>query len=343
MRMYKPVTIKDIALALQLSPSTVSRALRDTYEISAETKKIVLDYAKEVNYKSNPNALSLKNKRSYSIGIVVPEMANSFFSQAIAGIESIAYEKGYHTIITQTHNSSERELANVNHLANRSVDGLLISMSSGTLDYDFLKNLHQNGLPIVFFDRIISEIDTFKVTSDNFSGSYCATQSLIAAGCTNIAILANAPHLSITNERLGGYQKALIDNNVPFKPDLVKYCHKGGSDHEEVEKALKELISGQDKPDAIFITSDMISISCIRALKRLNIKEDEFVLVGFSNSDVVDLLQPRLSYIRQKAFQMGQIAMQMLLTIIESKRILTNFETRVLDTEIHWMENEPIS
>ncbi|MES2429090.1 MAG: LacI family DNA-binding transcriptional regulator, partial [Bacteroidota bacterium] len=164
--MYKPATIKDIALALNLSPSTVSRALRDGYEISTETKKIVVAYAEKINYRSNPIALSLKNRRSYSIGIVVPKLANSFFSQAIAGIESIAYERGYHTIITQTHDSSERELINVNHLAQRSVDGLLISMSAGTSDYGFLKKLHNDGLPIVFFDRIIDDIDTFKVTSD---------------------------------------------------------------------------------------------------------------------------------------------------------------------------------
>jgi LacI family transcriptional regulator len=333
--MYKPATIKDIALALQLSPSTVSRALRDEYEISAATKKIVLEYARSVNYKSNPNALSLKNKRSYSIGIVVPELANSFFSQAIAGIESIAYEKGYHTIITQTHDSSERELINVNHLANRSVDGLLISMSSGTADYAFLQKLHQDGLPIVFFDRIIAEIDTFKVTSDNFNASYEATLSLISAGCKKIAVLANAPQLSITNERFAGYQKALLENNIPLRADLIKNCLKGGSDNQEVEDAVKELLSGPDKPDAIFITSDRISISCIRALKKLKFDPQEIMVLGFSNSDVVDLLHPGLSYIRQKAFEMGEIAVKMLLKLIESKYPVTEFETRILSTELH--------
>ncbi|MBD1362432.1 LacI family DNA-binding transcriptional regulator [Mucilaginibacter sp. ZT4R22] len=333
--MYKPATIKDIALALKLSPSTVSRALRDGYEISAATKKIVAEYAKSVNYKSNPNALSLKNKRSYSIGIVVPELANSFFSQAIAGIESIAYEKGYHTIITQTHDSSERELINVNHLANRSVDGLLISMSSGTADYAFLQKLHQDGLPIVFFDRIIAEIDTFKVTSDNFNASYEATLSLIAAGCTKIAVLANAPQLSITNERFAGYQKALVENDIPFRPELIRNCLKGGSDNQEVEEAVKELLSGMDKPDAIFITSDRISISCIRALKKLKFDPQKIRVLGFSNSDVVDLLQPGLSYVRQKAFEMGEIAVSMLLKLIESKYPITEFETRKLSTELY--------
>ncbi|MEO7216367.1 LacI family DNA-binding transcriptional regulator [Mucilaginibacter sp.] len=333
--MYKPATIKDIALALKLSPSTVSRALRDEYEISAGTKKIVVDYAKSVNYKSNPNAVSLKNRRSYSIGIVVPELANSFFSQAIAGIESVAYERGYHTIITQTHDSSERELINVNHLANRSVDGLLISMSSGTADYAFLQKLHQDGLPIVFFDRIIPGIDTYKVTSDNFNASYEATLSLIRSDCRKIALLANAPQLSITNERFAGYQKALLENDIPLRPDLIRNCLKGGSDDQEVEDAVKQLLSGPDKPDAIFITSDRISISCIRALKKLKFDPQEIMVLGFSNSDVVDLLQPELSYIRQKAFEMGEIAVNMLLKLIESKYPITEFETRILSTELH--------
>ncbi len=332
--MYKPATIKDIALALKLSPSTVSRALRDGYEISTETKKLVMDYAKQVNYKSNPIALSLKNRRSYSIGIVVPKLANSFFSQAIAGIESIAYERGYHTIITQTHDSSERELINVNHLAQRSVDGLLISMSAGTSDYGFLKTLHEDGLPIVFFDRIIDEINTFKVTSDNFGGAYKATESLIKAGRKKIALLSNAPQLSITNERLAGYMKALADYHIPFRTKLIRNCSKGGNDYQEVEDAVKDLLAN-DKPDAIFISSDRISISCIRALKNLNFDPKEIAIAGFSNSDVVDLLQPSLSYVKQKSFEMGQVAVEMLLKLIESKYPITEFETRVLDTELH--------
>ncbi|MEX8548445.1 MAG: LacI family DNA-binding transcriptional regulator [Mucilaginibacter sp.] len=334
--MYKPTTIKDIALALNLSSSTVSRALSDSYGISEKTKKIIAEYAKKVNYQSNPIALGLKNRRSYSIGIVVPELANSFFSQAIAGVESIAYENGYHIIITQTHDSSERELINVNHLAQRSVDGLLISMSSGTSDYSFLKKLHDNGLPIVFFDRIINEIETFKVTSDNFSGAYNATESLIRSGHKQIALLANAPQLSITNERLSGYKKALADHQIPFRPELVRNCYKGGSDYQEVEDAVKELLALADKPNAIFISSDRISISCIRALKKLKFDPQKIRVVGFSNSDIVDLLQPSISYVRQKAFEMGRTAVEMLLKLIKSKYPITEFETKILDTELHW-------
>jgi len=333
--MYKPATIKDIALALKLSPSTVSRALRDGYEISEETKKLVVAYAEKVNYKSNPIALSLKNKRSYAIGIVVPELANSFFSQAIAGIESIAHERGYFTIITQTHESAGREQANVNHLAQRSVDGLLISISSEASDFSFLKVLHDDGLPMVFFDRIIDEIDTFKVTSNNFKGAYNAVESLIRSGKRRIALLASAAHLSITNERLSGYQKALADNNIPYCEELVRNCNQGGNDYGEVEDAVKSLLTMANTPDAIFISADRISIACVRALKNLNFDPKEIAIAGFASSDVVDLLYPSISYVKQRSFEMGQIAVEMLLKLIEAKYPITEFETRVLNTELH--------
>src|SRR5687767_1065208 len=155
---FETVTIKDIAKALDLSTSTVSRALRGSYEISQETKKLVLEYAEKINYRPNPIALSLKERRSRSIGVVVSEIANYYFSQAINGIESIAYNRGYHVIITQSHESQEREKVNVQHLASRGVDGLLVSLSSETIDFTYLKELHEKGLPIIFFDRVTSEI-----------------------------------------------------------------------------------------------------------------------------------------------------------------------------------------
>lgn len=333
--MYKPVTIKDIAKALGLSTSTVSRALRGGYEISEETKKLVADYAEKINYKPNPIALSLKEKRSYSIGVVVSEVANSFFSQAINGIEAVAYDKGYHVIIAQTHDSYEREVVNVRHLANRSVDGLLISMSAETTDFSHLQQLHAGGLPIVFFDRIVDEIPTHKVTCDNFKGSYDATELLIRQGKTRIAHLANAPHLSITRERLKGYQAALAHYQIPFRPEYVQYCHHGGRIYEEVAEAVKRILAMPDQPDAIFVASDRLSIGCLTALKKQDPQAiRNLSIAGFSNSDVVDLLQPSLSYVRQPAYRMGQVATELLIQLIESKKPVTAFKTCVLDTEL---------
>ena len=148
---FEAVTIKDIAKALGISTSTVSRALRDSYEISPETKQLVLDCAEKLNYRPNPIALSLKERRTRAIGVVVSEIANNFFSQAINGIESIAYNRSYHVIITQSHESAEREKVNIEHMAARGVDGLLVSLSAESVDLSYLKELHEKGMPIVFF------------------------------------------------------------------------------------------------------------------------------------------------------------------------------------------------
>ena len=333
--MYKPVTIKDIAKALGLSTSTVSRALRGGYEISDDTKKLVSDYAEKINYTPNPIALSLKEKRSYSIGVVVCELANSFYSQAIDGIEAVAYKKGYHVIITQSHDAYEREVINVRHLANRSVDGLLVSMSAETTDFSHLQQLHDSGLPIVFFDRILEGIKTHKVTVNNFKGSFEATELLIKQGKTKIAHLANAPHLSITKERLQGYQAALEKYHLPFNPEYVEYCHHGGMIYQEVEEAVVRFLTMNDKPDAIFVASDRLSIGCLTAVKKHDpLAARQLRIAGFSNSDVVDLLQPSISYVRQPAYEMGQVATELLIQLIESKKPVTEFKTCVLETAL---------
>src|SRR6188768_419642 len=238
---FESITIKDIGKALGLSTSTVSRALRGSYEISEETKKQVLEYAEKMNYRPNPIALSLKERRSRSIGVVVCEIANNFFSQAINGIESIAYNRGYHVIISQSHESYERETVNIQHLASRSVDGLLISLSSETTNISALKELHEKGLPIVFFDRISNEIETHKVVADNYQGAFAATEHLIMEGFKKIAHITNSPYLSITKERLEGYRKALEKHHFPYREELVKYCNHSGMIEIEVENALRSL------------------------------------------------------------------------------------------------------
>jgi len=189
---FENYTIKDIAKALNLSTSTISRALRDSYEISPETKKIVLEYAEKINYRANPIARSLKERRSHSIGIIVSEIANNFFSQVIDGAESIAYNKNFQIIISQTHESSERERLNVEYLTSRSIDGLLIALSSETEDISYLHKLQERGFPIVFFDRVPQQFDTYKVIVNNQQGAYDATQHLIKQGKQRIAHLTSS-------------------------------------------------------------------------------------------------------------------------------------------------------
>ena len=340
--MYEAITIKDIAKALGLSTSTISRALRGSHEISPETKKLVMEYAEQYNYRPNPIALSLKERRSRSIGVVVCEIANNFFSQAINGIESIAYNRGYHVIISQSHESYEREVVNVEHLSSRSVDGLLVSLSTETVNVEHFKKLHEKGLPIVFFDRVTEEIDTHKVVVDNYKGAYDAIQHLLKAGYKRIAHMASSAHISITKERLRGYDAALQDNKIPINEAYIKYCNHGGMIQSELENAVKELMQMSDRPDAIFCAGDRLTTGVMTALKKLGIRiPTDLALIGFTNSTMVELIEPSLSAVKQPAFEMGQSAIELLIKLIESKRPVTEFENVVLQTEIFIRNSTP--
>lgn len=332
---FESVTVKDIARALGLSASTVSRALRGSHEISTETKKLVVEYAGKMNYRPNPIAQSLKERRSRSIGIIVSEIANNFFSQAINGIESIAYNRGYHVIISQSHESYEREIINVEHLASRSVDGLLISLSNETKDLSHLQQLHERGLPIVFFDRVTPDIQTHQVVANNYIGAFHATEHLIKENFRNIAHVTNAPSLSITRERLEGYKAALKKYTLPFCDTCIQYCHHGGMLEQEMEKAVTNLLALPDKPDAILAASDRLTMGCLRALIKHGIQvPQQMGIAGFTNTSLADMFHPGLTTVRQPAFEMGKCATEMLLQLIESKRPVTTFETRVLETEL---------
>ena len=332
---FEAVTIKDIARELGISTSTVSRALRDSYEISNETKNLVLKCAERLHYTPNPIALSLKEKRSRSIAVLVCEIANSFFSQVINGIESIAYKKGYNVIISQSHESFQREVNDLQFLASRSIDGLIISVSSETEDMTHLKGLSDRGLPIVFFDRVTDEMNTHLVTVDNFNSAYKATAHLVQNGFSRIACLTNSAHLSITKERIAGYLKALSDHSFPANHDLIKYCDHGGINTNETEQALEELFDLEKRPDAIIGLSDKLTTEALRFLQKKGIKiPDEVALMGFSNGEFTEFLNPSLSIIRQPAYEMGQTATELLLQVIESKKPIKEFTRKILETEL---------
>lgn len=337
---FEAVTIKDIAKALGLSTSTVSRALRDSYEISPETKKLVLECAEKLNYRPNPIALSLKERKTRSIGVIVCEIANSFFSQIINGIESLAYDRGYNVIISQSHESYEREILDLQYLSSRGVDGILISVSTETSDYEHIKNLHQKGLPIVLFDRIAPGIDTHTIIVDNFKGTYEATEHLINNGYSKIAAISNSEFLSISSERLAGYKEALNSNGIKINNDYIKHCFYGGMVFSEVEDAINQLLTLKDPPEAIVTLSDKLTMWSLKTIKRRGLKiPDDIALVGFSNSDITELTDPPLTVVRQPALEMGKAATELLLQLIESKRPVTEFEKRILSPEFVIMES----
>jgi len=332
---FGAVTIKDIAKELGISASAVSKALKDSYEISEKTKQRVLECAKKHNYQPNPMAQSLKRGNSRSLGIVVSTIDNHFFSQVIDGIESVAYKKGYNVTITQTHESYDLELSNVNHLTIRAIDGLLISLSTETTNVDHLKKLHEKGLPIVFFDRVSDEIKTHKVIADNFKGAYDATTNLINSGYKKIAHITSLPHISVTAERLKGYQAALTESGLSINENYIKYCPHGGKDIAEIETALKELLNLPDPPDALFTASDRITTTTLPLLHKLGLKiPADIALMGFTNTQLADVLNPSLSQVYQPGFEIGKKATEMLINLIESRRPVTEFETVLLPTKL---------
>ncbi|MCX6215034.1 LacI family DNA-binding transcriptional regulator [Spirosoma sp.] len=310
------ITIKDIARALNLSTSTVSRALRDSYEINPETKRLVTEYAERLNYRPNPIALSLKENRSRVIAVIVPQIANNFFSQVINGIEAIAYNRGYHVIIFQSHESYEREMLTVQQAVARKADGLLISLSSGTLDVTYLRELQDKKLPIVLFDRVSAQLTSPSVSADNFAGAFAATEHLLQSGRRRIAHLTMPSHISVTQERLAGYRAALEQYGIDYDENLVRY---GWFGQDEVEPLVDELLTYA--PDAFFAAGDRLSLGCLAALKNRNIAiPGDVSLIGFTNSTVADLLAPPLTTVEQPALDIGQIAAEQLINLIEGKQ-----------------------
>lgn len=326
------ITIKDIARELGISPSTVSRALKDHFEISEETKTAVKRVAKELNYQPNSLALSLRNSKSNTIGVVIPEIVHFFFSTVISGIEDVANSKGYNVIITQSNESYDREVQNVQTLFNNRVDGILISVSRETFSYQHLKDLQEKGVPVVFFDRVGKMEGSSSITVDDFLGGYQATEHLIRQGYRRIAHLAGPPTLHIMTERLNGYKKALEDAGIPFDEELV--IPESSMDNKAAYDASYELFNTKN-PDAIFVPNDVAALGVIKAAQKYgkNVPLDVGV-IGFSNWQFTALTNPSISTIEQPGFEIGQKAMELLLKQIESDSEEIEAESIKLKTKL---------
>ena len=329
------ITIKDIAKALDLSYSTVSRALKDSYKISEDTRRVVQQYAQEHNYRPNLIAQSLKSQQSRSLGVVLCNVPNVFFSEVLSGIESVAYNSDYLVIITQSQESYEREVKNVQNLAWRAVDGLLVSLSTESENLDHFGRLHEQGLPMVFFDRVTDELQTHRVVADNRGGAYEVTKHLIASGYRRIAHITSSPYVSITVERREGYTRALQEAGLPVDELYIKYCMHGGMVPAEIEQAMEELMELSNPPDALLCASDRLTLGCYSLLRRKgwNIPE-EIGIAGFSNFNAAELFCPGLTTVRQPAFEMGKAATELLIGLIEAKRPPKEFVRKVFPTEL---------
>jgi len=330
------ITLRDIAKALNLSISTVSRALTDSYQIGDETKQKVVAYAKEHHYIPNRMAKSLKEGKSRSIGVVVCSIDNNFVAQMLDGIDQYCTDHNYQLIIMQSKESFEQEKACVNLLYAGGIDGLLISPAYQTTDFDYLIALQKAGLPIVLFDRLSDHMNTHKVASDNFKGAYDATMHLINNGYTSIAHISSNTKLSMATDRFEGYKKALKVSGLVYREELVKFCDTPNaiSLHQNLEKAIQELMALKTKPTGIFTATDQLTTKCLSLINQLGYQiPTDVALIGFSNTDLADALHPSLSTIHQPAFEIGNLATKQLLALIDNKES-KSYDTVLLDTTI---------
>ena len=326
------VTIKEIARQLNVSKSTVSRALRDSSEISEETKNKVIELAKALQYSPNPIAISLLKNRTQTIGVIVPDIANRFYSSTIGGIEDIAYSRGYHTMIYQSHELWEREISATRHIAQRRVDGLVVAISSESENMDHFIELQEQGIPVVLFDRVLDGLQTHKVRIDDYKGAFEATEHLISQGCKRIAHIAGPKSVSITRNRLDGYKDALAKHGMPFHEEWV--LHSPITQESGTEKTY-QLMALRNRPDAIFGASDRITMGIHWALRQLGYKmPEEVAVIGFCDLGMSSLMDPPISSITQPSFEMGQQATSLLLDLIESKNTPTSYVTRVLPSNL---------
>lgn len=325
------VNIKKLAKILNISISTVSKALRDSHDISKETKEKVIALANELNYQPNPHASSLRKARSKTIAVIIPEIANNYFSLAINGIESIAQEKGYHVLIYLTHESYAKEVALMRLLHSGRVDGILISLSSTTSDYSHIDAVKSKGLPLVFFDRVSEQYDTVSITTDDYESAFNATKHLIDQGCKRIAHLMISKNLSIGDKRLKGYLKALEDQNLPVDESLIIHC----TNEDETDLQLIQDLLLEKKPDGIFAAVERYAITAYQVCKESKISIPKDVkIISFSNLQTASLLDPSLTTITQPAFEIGKQAATILFRALEEKRYQLKKEQIVFKSKL---------
>ena len=327
------IDLKYLSKELNLSVSTISRALRDDWEISEKTKVRVRALAEKLNYTPNPYASSLRRQSSQTIAVVVPEIANNFFTLVINGIESIARDRNYHVLIYLTHDDYQRELSIVKYFQNGRIDGILMSVSLGTQDYTHLLELHQNGMPMVFFDRVCPVIETTKIITDDFESSFNATEHLIKNGCRRIACLSLTDHLSNEIKRKQGYLQALATYDIPVKPDWIIEC--SNDDPFSISK-IRTLLTSPRKPCSVFATVEKLALHTYEVCKELNINiPKKLKVITFSNLSTADLLNPSMTTITQPAFEIGKQAATALFKHLDKKRLAIPDEEVIMKSVLH--------
>ncbi|MDI5888960.1 MAG: LacI family DNA-binding transcriptional regulator [Flavobacterium sp.] len=337
--MKRKITLKQIAKELDVSISTVSKSLRNSLEIGEETRLKVQAFAKFYHYKPNNIALSLKNRKTKTIGIIIPEIVHHFFSTVINGIEQVANENGYSVIICLSDDSFDKEVLNMEMLANGSIDGFIMSLSKETQfrgDFHHITEVINQGMPVVMFDRVTNDILCDKVIIDDKYAAYEAVQSLIDKGRKKIALVTTVDYVSVGKLRTDGYTKALLDNGIPFNEDLIIKIE----DIDTCEITIGKLL--EDKAiDAVFAVNELFAVTIIKTANKIGLNvPNDLAVIAFTDGIISKYSTPTITTVSQSGIKMGNKAAKMLIERLESEEDEEdeNYKTEVIET--HLIERE---
>ena len=324
------ITLKHIAKELDVSISTVSKALKNSEEISRDTKEKIQAFARLYNYKPNNIAISLKNKRTKNIGVIIPDIVHHFFTTVVRGIENFANAKGYNVIVCLSDESFDKEVINMEMLANGSIDGFIMSLSAGTekkKDFNHLKEVTDQGIPLVLFDRVADEIKCDKVLIDDVQGAYMATMKLLDEGRRKIALLTTEDFFSVSRNRNKGYEKALNDFGLDLNEDLILKLPFMDIDEGRISEFLNTI-----EPDAILSVNEIFGIYGMRVVQRKGLRVPEDIsIIGFTDGLLAKHANPSLTSIAQHGEKMGEIAAKMLIERVESEDDEMPYSTKILE------------
>jgi LacI family transcriptional regulator len=336
--MKRKVTLKQIAKELDVSISTVSKSLRNSSEIGEETRLKVQAFAKFYNYKPNNIALSLKNRKTKSIGIIIPEIVHYFFSTVIDGIEQVANENGYSVVICLSDDSFDKEVLNMEMLANGSIDGFIMSLSKETQfkgDFHHITEVINQGMPVVMFDRVTNDILCDKVIIDDKAAAYEAVQSLIDSGRKKIALVTTVDYVSVGKLRTDGYEKALLDNGLPFNEDLIIKIE----DVDTCEITISQLLHDRAF-DAVFAVNELFAVTIIKTASKMGLKvPEDLAVIAFTDGIISKYSTPSITTVSQSGKKMGNKAAKMLIERLEAEHEdddeeNENYTTEVIETHL---------
>ena len=332
MKLKKDVTIYDIAQKLALSTATVSRGLKDHPAINKNTRKRIQEAAKELGYRHNNFASSLRKQKTNTIGVIVHELNSNFITSVLAGIEKVTTDAGYDLIIAHSSESFSKEAANALNLFHKRVDGLIASLAFDTKGLDHYKPFAEKGIPVVFFDRVEEQTDSIKVIIDNYKCGYQATSHLIEQGCKKIVLVTASLNRNVYAQRYKGYADALYDNGIPVDRSLVLI--KDLSERCGVESAL-EILKMKPLPDGAFITNDFSAAVCMQTLKEHGVDiPGDIAVVGFNNDAISKIVEPQLTTINYPGMDMGEISARNLINHLNGISNIANTNTIIVRSDL---------